>query len=370
MPGFRSRLSFGAAAWLVAALGGLLAAAPPAAAAEPVRLALVVGESAYAALPPLPACAGSARTIGAALKHGGFEVIQKTDTTNGETDAALAAFVKRLAEAPGSTAVLYFCGYAAGLETRSFLLPVSATIERPFDVLTQGVVAHSLLDAVVTTGTAGGLLALDVFAQPGSTTPPPLDRLAPAPPGPGHGYVAVAETNAADAPTPLANALASGLAPPTVEIGALLGDLQRRLTATPGAKLVALAAPGAPSFLAGGPPRAAPVAKQEPQPAPAPAPAPPPPVAVAAPPPPTAAPAPAAQAPPIPPMPDESQMSEADRRRVQAALAMLGYYDGRLDGQFGPETRAAIRRYQHEIGVEMTGRLTPGQAGRLVAGRS
>lgn len=63
-------------------------------------------------------------------------------------------------------------------------------------------------------------------------------------------------------------------------------------------------------------------------------------------------------------------MTEADRRRVQAALAVLGYYDGRIDGQFGAETRAAIRRFQHEIGANMTGHLTPEQAGRLVAGRS
>lgn len=62
-------------------------------------------------------------------------------------------------------------------------------------------------------------------------------------------------------------------------------------------------------------------------------------------------------------------MTEADRRRVQAALAQLGYYDGRVDGRFGPETRAAIRHFQHEIGADMTGRLTPEQAGRLVAGR-
>jgi peptidoglycan hydrolase-like protein with peptidoglycan-binding domain len=69
-------------------------------------------------------------------------------------------------------------------------------------------------------------------------------------------------------------------------------------------------------------------------------------------------------------MPDEDKMMEADRRRVQAALAVLGYYGGRVDGQFGPETRAAIRRFQHEIGADMTGRLTAEQAGRLVAGRS
>jgi peptidoglycan hydrolase-like protein with peptidoglycan-binding domain len=62
-------------------------------------------------------------------------------------------------------------------------------------------------------------------------------------------------------------------------------------------------------------------------------------------------------------------MADSDRRRVQASLAKLGYYDGRVDGVFGPETRAAIRRYQHELGADMTGRLTAAQATRLAAGQ-
>ena len=59
-------------------------------------------------------------------------------------------------------------------------------------------------------------------------------------------------------------------------------------------------------------------------------------------------------------------MTVADARDVQIALARLGYYDGRIDGVFGPETRAAIRRWQHEIGAELTGTLTGAQATRLV----
>jgi peptidoglycan hydrolase-like protein with peptidoglycan-binding domain len=61
-------------------------------------------------------------------------------------------------------------------------------------------------------------------------------------------------------------------------------------------------------------------------------------------------------------------MTDADRRRVQTTLARLGYYDGQVDGIFGPDTRAAIRRFQHEIHGEMTGRLTAEQATRLVGG--
>ena len=64
-------------------------------------------------------------------------------------------------------------------------------------------------------------------------------------------------------------------------------------------------------------------------------------------------------------MPDEAQMTEAARRRVQTDLARLGYYDGRVDGIFGPDTRAAIRRFQHELHANMTGVLTAAQATTL-----
>ena len=59
-------------------------------------------------------------------------------------------------------------------------------------------------------------------------------------------------------------------------------------------------------------------------------------------------------------------MTDADRRAVQIALARMAYYDGQVDGLFGADTRAAIRRWQHEVGADMTGTLSGAQATRLV----
>ncbi len=67
-------------------------------------------------------------------------------------------------------------------------------------------------------------------------------------------------------------------------------------------------------------------------------------------------------------MPDDDKMSEANRRQVQEALHGLGYYNGPIDGIFGPLTRASIRRFQDSIGEKETGRLTAAEAGRLVSG--
>jgi peptidoglycan hydrolase-like protein with peptidoglycan-binding domain len=61
----------------------------------------------------------------------------------------------------------------------------------------------------------------------------------------------------------------------------------------------------------------------------------------------------------------EAGMSDANRRQVQEALQRLDYYRGLVDGIFGPLTRAAMRRYQHEIGADTTGYLTKEEVNRL-----
>jgi Putative peptidoglycan binding domain len=44
-------------------------------------------------------------------------------------------------------------------------------------------------------------------------------------------------------------------------------------------------------------------------------------------------------------------------RRVQAALAREGYYHGAIDGSFGPATQNALRRYQRNHGLGVTGEI-------------
>jgi hypothetical protein len=43
--------------------------------------------------------------------------------------------------------------------------------------------------------------------------------------------------------------------------------------------------------------------------------------------------------------------------RAQARLARLGYYPGPIDGDFGPMTSRALRSYQIDYGLPVTGRL-------------
>jgi len=45
---------------------------------------------------------------------------------------------------------------------------------------------------------------------------------------------------------------------------------------------------------------------------------------------------------------------------VQSALAREGYYDGAIDGRLGPATQKALRRFQRDHGLPVTGGVTRG----------
>lgn len=391
-----------------------------AAAAEP-RIALVIASGQVAArdIAPVPACPPSARAVGRQLTGLGFTVVESVDRTRGETAAAIADFARRLREAPGARGVVYTCGPIADLEGRAFFLPSSATLDRPTDVLTQGVLLRSLPDMLTQARVGAALFALDAFAET-----PRLPAL-PAPPGDAAlGLILSSQAGRDGQRTALASALLGELTEPAAsgaDLGTLLARLQARLEGEPDRPQLRVERPGAAVALLPAPPAAtaeaaAPAAEAAPQvaptpsapapdapaaappsepapavatapsapatpPAPAdpappaePAPAPPvaeprrdPPPAVAAAPSAPAAPVPAAP-PAAPPVVDLVPLSEADRRAIQTSLSALGYYRDRIDGNFRPSTRVAIRRYQREIGEAPTSALTAEQARRLIAG--
>ena len=53
----------------------------------------------------------------------------------------------------------------------------------------------------------------------------------------------------------------------------------------------------------------------------------------------------------------DSGDSSSGVSQVQAVLARKGYYHGSIDGNFGPATRSALRRYQRDHGLDATGQI-------------
>lgn len=63
----------------------------------------------------------------------------------------------------------------------------------------------------------------------------------------------------------------------------------------------------------------------------------------------------------------EKKLSREERQAIQAALAWYGHYAGKIDGAFGPGTRASMQAWQEATGVEATGVLTSLQRAGLTA---
>jgi hypothetical protein len=298
--------------------------------------ALVIAEASYTALPALPGCAVSAHAVASALRGLGFSVDEQVDASSG---ALYAAIGRLTADNP---VFVYVCSYVSGFEDRPFVLPVSASISRPADVLTQGLLAKTLLSAAAS-GKPAGMLAIDAVPTPGGPSVLPLDALTPSALPETLGLIAAANRSPGSTPTPLAAALVGSLHGPAAESAKVLAAVQQQLAAQTTVSVAALHVPSAGVFLASAP---IPPVPMPPVPAVAPAE--------------TAAAAPES-------LPDEDQMTFAQRLVIQRALAHLGYYDAAADGVFGPETRAAIRRWQHEVHAPLTGHLTANEAGKLAS---
>jgi hypothetical protein len=286
--------------------------------------ALVIGNAAYTALPPVPACAASAGLVARKLATSGYQVTQAADLSNGAMDGAISSFFAGLVPA-GKPAVIYVCAYGAALDSRDFLLPVTAQIARPTDLLAEGVLARTVLRAGAGHGPV--VIALDLARDPTGLLPPATGGLTQDTLPQDAGIAVITESQPPSAPTAFAGALSEA-----ASAGTLAPDHLTGLTKT---------LPAGPVLVVAGVRDAA------------------------APPPPPPAAAPAAAS-PAPVLPDESALTAAQKKQVQIALATLGYYDGKLDGIFGPDTRAAIRRWQHEKSHPMTGQLTGAETGSLV----
>ena len=213
------RKRFFRAAVLLASVGlASLGVLPFEARAAGGGLALVIGETSYTGLPTLPGCALSAHAIAAALSGQGFAVDEQDDAGSAALYASIGTLQRQLAAAPGVPAFIYFCGYATGYGDRPFLVPVSANLGRPTDVLTQGMLAKSLLEGVTGGKPSTALVMLDTVAVPGGAPTVPLDAIMqPAPPST-LGYLAVVGSPLGNAPTPFATILVPLLRAPK-EIG-------------------------------------------------------------------------------------------------------------------------------------------------------
>src|SRR6266480_729368 len=97
------------------------------------RVALVLGNSAYQNVAPLPNPVNDGATIAATLKNAGFDVVDsRHDLPAAETRRALRDFADRARDA--DIAVVYYAGHGMEVDGTNYLIPVDAKLERDTDV--------------------------------------------------------------------------------------------------------------------------------------------------------------------------------------------------------------------------------------------
>ena len=141
--GLYTRLSFG----LICALLLVFLLPQPATAAGNVtgrRAALVVGNSTYNHLSPLPNAASDADRIKGVLERANFEVTLGKDLDKRHLEETVLGFLRSLND--GDVALFYYSGHAIQVAGQNYMLPVDATLASSYDLEVEAYSLTSLLD--------------------------------------------------------------------------------------------------------------------------------------------------------------------------------------------------------------------------------
>jgi uncharacterized caspase-like protein len=141
----------------VAGLALALAAAN-AGAQTPPRVALLIGNAAYAEA-PLRNPANDVRTVAAALKQIGFSVTTHENLKLAEMREALRGFV--LGARAAEVRLVYFAGHGVQLRGRNYLLPVDVALGSESDVLTKTADATELIEQLSAIDGGANMVIID-----------------------------------------------------------------------------------------------------------------------------------------------------------------------------------------------------------------
>jgi uncharacterized caspase-like protein len=130
--------------WALAAAAFLLVSEP---AFAEKRVALVLGNSNYQNVAPLPNPVNDSAKIASTLKDAGFDVVDsRRDLPAAETRRALRDFADRARDA--DIAVVYYAGHGIEVDGGNYLIPVDARLERDTDIYDEGLSLDRILIAI------------------------------------------------------------------------------------------------------------------------------------------------------------------------------------------------------------------------------
>jgi hypothetical protein len=141
-------------------LGALVAGSSVARAEN--RVALVIGESAYRVVTPLPNPANDARAMSQLLRDAGFEVTNAADLSQKEMNEQVGDFAAKVAaKGPDTVALVFYAGHGMQIDGENYLVPVDVDPKRETDIPLQAVRLNDVLNTLNSVPSKMRILLLD-----------------------------------------------------------------------------------------------------------------------------------------------------------------------------------------------------------------
>jgi uncharacterized caspase-like protein len=148
---------------LLSGLPGILGSA--AAQQQEKRIALVVGNGAYAKS-PLATTANDAGLIAQTLQAAGFDVVGARDLDGDTLRKSFRDFVQKAeASGPGTVAVVYLAGYGVQLAGENYFIPVDSMLSRDTDIPIEGLRISDYLRELAALPLKASVFVLDAARQ-------------------------------------------------------------------------------------------------------------------------------------------------------------------------------------------------------------
>ena len=134
----------------------------PTEASAEARLALVIGQSAYRAVPELPNAANDAEGMTELLGNAGFNVTTAPNLAQNEMRQAISDFAGQVSASGSDTiALVFYAGHGLQIDGENYLVPVDLDPKREADIPLQGVRLNDLLNTLGALPTRARIFMLD-----------------------------------------------------------------------------------------------------------------------------------------------------------------------------------------------------------------
>ena len=126
------------------------------------RVALVIGQSAYRAVPALPNAANDGKHMVELLGSAGFDVTAAPDLSQNDMRQAISDFAAKVAASgPDTVALVFYAGHGLQIDGENYLVPVDVDPKREADIPLQAVRLNDLMNTLGALPTRMRIFMLD-----------------------------------------------------------------------------------------------------------------------------------------------------------------------------------------------------------------